>query len=196
MLATKLKQFFNKHDVCYHILNHERNEGLEVTLNHLELDASKGIKAEVIKCGTNFIIAVMQLYDEIDHRKLEIELNRKCYLLSHKAADRFFYDCEPGSHPPFGEPYGLSMIIDTEIEELNSVYFKSGCHNSIIHMSMDEFSFLTNDFMKLSLRKETEGPNKPNKSQWNGMFQKRRPEPSESGFICPSIRHSLKAAIP
>ncbi len=154
MLATKLKQFFDKHDVSYHILNHERNEGLEVALHDLELDATKGIKAQVIKCGANFLLAVMPLYDELDLRKLEIELNQKCYLLADKAADRFFYDCEPGSHPPFGEPYGLSMIIDVGVGELNSVYFESGCHNSIIHMSMDEFLFLTNDFMKLSLRKE------------------------------------------
>lgn len=50
-----------------------------------------------------------------------------------------FKDCELGAVPALGEPYGMSMRVDPQLTRQHDIYFEAGDHESLVHMSTDQF---------------------------------------------------------
>lgn len=69
-------------------------------------------------------------------------MQRNLIVLSDANIKRIFPDCEAGTHPPFGEPYNLHVLLDSSLEALDVVYFRAGSQNSIIQLSIDDFFYL------------------------------------------------------
>ena len=56
--------------------------------------------------------------------------------------DQLFRDCAHGAVPPFGECYGLDVIVDDSIQEQPEVYMESGDHETLLHMNHAQFALL------------------------------------------------------
>ena len=52
---------------------------------------------------------------------------------------QIFDDCERGAVRPWGESYGLDMVIDPLLTRQKDIYLEAGNHNYLLHMSMPEF---------------------------------------------------------
>jgi len=62
--------------------------------------------------------------------------------------DFTFSDCEHGAIPPTGELYGVDTLIDPALLQKEDVYFESGDHEHMIHMSGEDFRRLVNNAQK------------------------------------------------
>ncbi len=142
-LAATLKKFLHKHRVQYRVLHHDRTTSLEEAARATGIDRNQMIKASVLWDGNGYVMAVLPLSAKIDAFKLKRQLHRPLQLVSRHEIDRLFPDCEPGSHPPIGEIYHLDWVLDKSLYQLNSVYFESGCHTSLVQISTDDFLFLS-----------------------------------------------------
>ncbi len=152
MLAVKLKQFLDKYHVSYLELNHERGNAQDA-IQDLNIEHSKVLRAIPLTDGQNCLLAVLPFNSQLNIKGLTEE-RKKYQCLTDEEVNHIFYDCESGSLPPFGEPYGVKVIVDKDIENLTEVYFESGCHNSKIYMTIDDFCFLTNGAPKRCLTVE------------------------------------------
>jgi Ala-tRNA(Pro) deacylase len=56
---------------------------------------------------------------------------------------RLFADCEPGAVPPLGAAYGIECVLDESLVNAPDVYFESGDHRGLIHVSGSDFRKLT-----------------------------------------------------
>lgn len=115
MLAARLKQFFDKYQVAYLEMNHERRQSFEETILELEIKPENIIKAIPLHDGHMPLIAVLPFNLQIDLVKLARSRPGNYRLLSDEEASNYFFDCEYGSFPPFGEPYGLPLIVDQRV---------------------------------------------------------------------------------
>jgi Ala-tRNA(Pro) deacylase len=50
-----------------------------------------------------------------------------------------FEDCEDGAVPGLGQAYGLDVLVDDALLELNHVYFEAGSHSELVHVTGDMF---------------------------------------------------------
>jgi Ala-tRNA(Pro) deacylase len=50
-----------------------------------------------------------------------------------------FKDCELGAVPAVGEPYGMNMRVDPLLTRQQDIYFEAGDHESLVHMSTEQF---------------------------------------------------------
>ena len=50
-----------------------------------------------------------------------------------------FKDCELGAIPPVAMAYGMRTYMDDTLLKHPDVYFESGNHRDLVHMSMDAF---------------------------------------------------------
>lgn len=141
-LAAKVKHFLDSHDVSYRILLHERTSTLKEIASALKIEPKQMIQTVLLKDEIGVVAALLSLEREVNLNEVFEATHRSFHLLTPKEADRFFNDCEPGSHPPFGKPYGIPMILDKNLEELDYVYFEAGCHTAVVQLSMEDFQFL------------------------------------------------------
>jgi Ala-tRNA(Pro) deacylase len=56
--------------------------------------------------------------------------------------EALFADCETGAVPPVGSAYGLKTVIDESLDGLSDVYIEGGDHESLIHMTKQQFGSL------------------------------------------------------
>jgi len=150
LVAAKVKRFLNSHRVTYRVLNHERTETLAEAAHVLGINRSQVVQAILLKACSEVVLALLPLGFRINLPSLIEQTNRNFEILSPEESDIYFDDCEPSSHPPFGEAYGLACILDRSIEKLQVIYFESGSHTALIQLSIEDFQFLTSGAPSLS----------------------------------------------
>lgn len=60
-------------------------------------------------------------------------------LTSEQSLGGLFRDCERGAVPALGEAYGMGMLIDPALVRQADIYLEAGDHESLVHLSIDEF---------------------------------------------------------
>ncbi len=144
-VAANVKHYLDSHRVTYRMFMHERTRSLQEASAKLGLHQRDVIQAILLKDAGGIVLALLPLDHQIDLAKLSKQTHRIYQIIPPNEADRYFNDCEPGSHPPLGMAYGLPIILDKSLENLNPVYFEGGCHTFMIQMSREDFHFLTGD---------------------------------------------------
>ena len=72
-------------------------------------------KPVLVKCGEEFVLAVLPATSRIDLSRLAAALDvepEQVRLAADGEIATIFRDCEPGTIPPFGRLYGLKTVID------------------------------------------------------------------------------------
>ncbi len=144
-LAATVKHFLDDHHVSYRTLAHERTYSVLEVARILEIEPEQILQVRLMKDDLGMALAIFPLSHQIDLGKLSRTTPRSFQILSVKETDRFFYDCEPGSHPPFGNAYGCSLFLDSAMSDLEFVYFQTGSHTALIQMKSDDFQFLVGE---------------------------------------------------
>ena len=78
---------------------------------------------------------------DIEALKGHIEAE-KIKLVSESRLRMLFGDCAVGAEPPFGELYGLMVLMDRMLEQDDYIVFQAGTHEDSIRMSVDDFMSL------------------------------------------------------
>ncbi|MCU7879733.1 MAG: YbaK/EbsC family protein [Candidatus Thiodiazotropha sp. (ex Lucinoma aequizonata)] len=59
--------------------------------------------------------------------------------MSAEELQQAFADCETGAVPPTGMPYGIETLVDASLLKQPDLYFESGDHEKLIHISVEKF---------------------------------------------------------
>ena len=150
VVAAKVKKFLDSYRVLYRIVNHRRAHDLEKAITYAKVDRSKVVRTEVLTDGKENILAVIPFDRKIDFIKIKKYTDRNLRLLPISKANRIFTDCESGAYPPFGEPYGLTVFMDSLIETIDPIYFQAGSYASVVQLSRDDFLYVNARSQRLS----------------------------------------------
>ncbi|MFO1258813.1 MAG: YbaK/EbsC family protein [Gammaproteobacteria bacterium] len=143
MIAAKVKHYLERYKISYQVFRHQRTKTLQEAAEALGICQTRFARAVVLGDKLGLLLVVLPLNGIINFEKLNQITGRNLRLLSGAEMDNIYMDCEPCSHVPLGEPYGLSMIIDKRLKQVPEIYFEAGCHNSLVRLSVDDFYFLT-----------------------------------------------------
>lgn len=61
------------------------------------------------------------------------------------AEDEFahqFPDCEVGAEPPFGQLYGLPVVVDDRLDQDEPIIVRAGSHEETVELSFDDYRVL------------------------------------------------------
>lgn len=147
MIAARIKHYLENYKISYHVFRHPRTKTLHEAALALNIPEAQFARAVVLNDKAGALLAVLPLNTIIDFEKLKSITGRDLSILSKTEMDNIYSDCEPCSHAPLGEPYGLPMIVDKRLANRSDIYFEAGCHNSLVRMNKDDFFFLTSKAM-------------------------------------------------
>lgn len=145
IIAARVKRFLDSHRIGYQVLSHCRTLTLKEAAQEAQIPSHSMARAVVLEDGVGILVVVLPLAHKLDFAQLEKISPRPWKILPRVEVDKLFFDCEPGSHPPLGEAYGLNTIIDEALVASDQIFFEPGTHTALVGLSFDDFHFLTSN---------------------------------------------------
>ncbi len=144
-IAMELQRFLEDCYVSYDVTEHKKTDCSAKTVEASHVPAERLAKGVVLKWNETFLLAIVPSSHQVELAKVERFLDGKVELASEQEASRLFPDCEMGAIPVMGSAYGVPSIIDERLDDPPEIYFEGGDHQSLVHMSGDQFGRLMCD---------------------------------------------------
>lgn len=130
--AEALKNLLDKNGVQYRIIEHERVFTSEEAARIRGVPLSSGVKAMVVKSEKGFSMVLVPGDRKINFENLKPKIG-KATLASPEEVFRIT-GCEVGSVHPFGNLFGLRVLMDRHVLDSDTVNFNAGMHEVSINM--------------------------------------------------------------
>lgn len=154
IIAASIKKLLDSSKYSYRALHHKRVSSLEAAASLLNINLKQVITAQVLADKAGAILIVYPLGRKIDLQLCKQRLRRDLTVIPSINTNRIFNDCEAGSWPAIGQPYNIEVILDKSIKQLDTVYFASGSHTSLLQMSIGAYLQLNSRAKILNLTAE------------------------------------------
>lgn len=140
-ILTKLREFLEQEKVPYSVHSHpEAYTALEIAA----LEHVKGrmlAKVVIVKADADELVMVVVPADRrVDFRKVAALLGTEDLRLAQESEFRdSFPACEVGSMPPFGNLFGLPVLVDGLLAENDEIVFNAGTHTLTAKVRFEDF---------------------------------------------------------
>lgn len=138
-IPTILQEHLRAHRVHFDLLEHPPTLSSSQTAQTSHVSGNRLAKGVLTKDAKGFVLAVLPASHHIEWAALRSLTHRALELADESETAALFEDCEPGAVPPFGDAYGLQMVIDDSLHDLAEVYCESGDHRSLVRVPGGEF---------------------------------------------------------
>ncbi|PIQ83984.1 MAG: deacylase [Candidatus Omnitrophica bacterium CG11_big_fil_rev_8_21_14_0_20_63_9] len=142
-ISQKLKAFLDESKAKYTVAKHP------VVYTAQEIAAAQHVpgrqlaKSVLVKTDQGIALAVLPAIALIDFKKLKAALNTKSVSIGKEADIRVaFPDVEVGAMSPFGNLYGVPVIVDKTLSQAQDIVFNAGSHTETIKMRYADFTKL------------------------------------------------------
>lgn len=103
----------------------------------------KLVRSAVLKDGASYLMAVYPATHRLDLTALNGNSRRNFAACSSEELKSLLADSETAALPPLGEPYGVKVIVDRAVDELDEVFFTPGVGHLFVRAQQDDFARLT-----------------------------------------------------
>lgn len=142
MISKTISQFLDQKGMKYAVLPHAETRTLEETTEAIGASFAKVLRAVVITDGTTHFMAVLPITHVLDFKALQQQLGHEFRVARFRDFSDRFTCCARGSVPPLGTAFGMPMLIDISVRDLEEVFFEPGSHTEAIKMRGRDFRAL------------------------------------------------------
>lgn len=143
MLSTKLKDCLDKNHVWYNCMKHPIAYTSQETAEVSHVPGKEFAKTVMMKRDGKMIMVVLPANRKIDMMTLKDELGASTLELAREDEFRdIFPECEIGAMPPFGNLYGLDVIVAQALTEDEEITFNAGTHSDVVKLTYHDFADL------------------------------------------------------
>lgn len=144
-IATTLQAYLQNHDVDYEVIDHQRTDSALRSSQAIRIEGDRMAKSVLLGDDESYLLAVVPASYRLRVQAIERLTGRKLQLIREEEISEAFADCETGAIPPLGQAYGIDTLLDSHLMKEPDIYFESGDHGKLIHMSGRTFLQLEED---------------------------------------------------
>lgn len=139
-ISRRIRELLEHERVDYEVLEHElAYTALEVAQAQ-HIPGHQVIKSVVVNADGKWILCVLPATHKIDFDKLNREFDfRESFLANEGRVAALFPGCEVGAMPPFGRLAGISVYVDADLKENETVAFNAGTHTEMLKIHFQDF---------------------------------------------------------
>ncbi len=142
-ICRRLKKYLDDHRVEYSILPHAPAYTAQETAASAHVRGREMIKCIMVSGDGRHTLVATTANQRLNLDKLKKALGlREAHLEREEEFRGQFEDCEPGAMPPFGNLYGVPMVVDEAVYEDDDIVFNGGDHASLVKMRFSDFERL------------------------------------------------------
>ncbi len=140
MPAKKLKEFLDTNNIKYVTISHSPSYTAQEIAASVHIPGKELAKTVMIKVGGKLTMAVLPASCKVDFRLL-IELTgaNEVQLADEREFKDKFPGCEIGAMPPFGNLYGMEVLVEESLSEDEEIAFNAGSHSELIRLAYNDF---------------------------------------------------------
>ncbi|RJG42419.1 aminoacyl-tRNA deacylase [Motilimonas pumila] len=144
MIQPKLEALLNKHHVAYQLQNHLPAYSAQHVAQNAHISGFQLAKAVIVIAEKELSMIVIPAPYELDLVALHLTLGVKHLLLAKEAEFRgYFPQCEVGAIPPFGQLYGMQVILADCLRDHSTIAFSAGRHDEVMVINTADYLKLT-----------------------------------------------------
>lgn len=138
-VALTVVDYLNRQRMAFDVVSHVGTTSARASARRSHIPDERLAKAVVVRDHHGFWLAVLPASSQIQLSKLAGLLDEPVDLASEEQIEPLFSDCLPGAVPALGAAYGLKTIVDDSLGNQSDVYFEGGDHQTLIHVSGENF---------------------------------------------------------
>jgi Ala-tRNA(Pro) deacylase len=142
-IAASVQKQLEQQSVRYDVVEHPRTMDSAHSAEAAHIPGARLAKGTVLKDERGYLLAIVPASRRVDLGAVHRYFGRPLGLATEDEIARLFADCEPGAVPPLGAAYGIECVLDESLVNAPDVYFESGDHRGLIHVSGSDFRKLT-----------------------------------------------------
>jgi Ala-tRNA(Pro) deacylase len=139
MIAPTLRAFLEAEGVDYEIVPHAPADTSSETAEAAHIPGRSIAKAVVVEGAEHRVVVVVPAHEHIHLGELRRELGATYALMTEADVRELFRDCEGGPVPPFGQAYGLDVLVDDTLLEQPRVYVEGGARAALLAIPGHQF---------------------------------------------------------
>ncbi len=144
-IAISLKDYLEARNVAFDCVSHRpTSRSLEsAVVSHIS--AERMAKAVVLRHRDGYLMTVVPASRNLNMDDVGGWLQQPVALATEDEIAPLFPDCAVGAIPPLGAAYGLQTLVDAELDAQDDIYFEAGDHETLVHLTGNQFRRLTRD---------------------------------------------------
>lgn len=143
MPIKKLKDFLDSEGIKYVTINHSTAYTSNEIAASAHIPGKELAKTVMVKLDGKMAMAVLPASYKVDFDMLqEVTGAKKVELASEQEFQGKFPGCEIGAMPPFGNLYGMDVLVDKSLCEDDEIAFNAGSHTELLRLSYKDFERL------------------------------------------------------
>ena len=141
-IAPSVINILNTRHIPYEVLEHAKTATSPQAAIAAHVPDDHIAKGVLTKDDAGYVLAVIPGDQWLNRRRLCEELGRDLQLATEREIGQLFGDCDLGAIPPVGSAYGIDMMLDEGLVNLDKVYFEAGDHEHLIAVDCEHFKEL------------------------------------------------------
>jgi len=143
MPAAKLKAFLDDNQVKYVTITHSQAYAAHEIAASAHIPAKEVAKTVMLKIDGKLTMAVLPASHKVDldHLKDSLGVGKVVLASEHEFKDTF-PGCSLGAMPPFGNLYGLDVLVAERLTQDTEIAFNAGSHTELVRMQYADYEKL------------------------------------------------------
>ena len=151
-----LVEVLDSHGVPYEVICHQRDNAALDTAKDTGVRNLEFAKTVILDVDGEMIMAVLPAHHTVSLEQVAKVLNlSRAVLVPKEDLRAMFPDCELGAEPPFGQHYGMRVIISAAMALDEHITFNAGAHGIAIHMRYADYQAIVKpQVLSFSVRRQ------------------------------------------
>ncbi|GEK72414.1 MULTISPECIES: aminoacyl-tRNA deacylase [Halomonas] len=141
-MPMTIREYLRACDIDYEEVTHPHAVSTSRIAEMSHVGGHQMAKAVMLHGDQGYRVAVVPSTRDADLQKLSQLFHEHFELASEEEVQREFDDCDPGATIAVGQAYGLKVYLDDQLRHQPDIYFDAGDHETLVHMSGNEFERL------------------------------------------------------
>ena len=143
MPLKKLRDFLDSKNIKYVTIEHSRAYTANEIAATAHIPGKELAKTVMVKIDGKMTMTVLPAYCKVNFELLQEAAGASNVELSSEQEFKdMFPGCEIGAMPPFGNLYGMEVLVDKSLCEDEEIAFNAGSHTELIRLSYKDFEGL------------------------------------------------------
>jgi Ala-tRNA(Pro) deacylase len=140
MRGEKIRGFLDQKGFCYECINHDQAYTAQGVAHVAHISGREIAKSVILSVDGKLVMAVLPANEKINFEALKDQLKaKKAEMVSEGVFKDRFPDCEVGAMPPFGNLYGMEVVVSKDLARDEYIAFNAGSHTSLIKMKFADY---------------------------------------------------------
>ena len=143
MPVRKLREFLDSNGVKYVTISHSEAFTAQEIAASAHVSGRAYAKTVMLKLDGLMAMAVLPAADGVNLDMIQLVAGAgKAELATEEDFRELFPECELGAMPPFGNLYGMDVLVEQELTSNREITFNAGSHRELVKLAYKDFERL------------------------------------------------------